>query len=221
MLAISVVGTIAAIVIAFPFVGIGDDSNQVDPVAHPVASDSIATSLPPAVVMARSDATELRMPVVRERITAFVFRAVDNPAARELRPGDGIDYHVAKIAGSSGPATAGLDIGAPAGTPVYPPVDGTITSVSDYRVAGRVEGYEILIEPSRGSSVAVRVSQLSPFDGQNPPEIGRKVSAGAEPPIGRVHDLAGIAELPVGRYTSDAGNSVHLEVLATGDIPVG
>ncbi|MDH3725813.1 MAG: M23 family metallopeptidase, partial [Thermoleophilia bacterium] len=109
------------------------------------------------------------------------------------------------------------DVGAPAGTPVFAPIDGTIASVSDYLVAGQVEGYEVLIEPSRGASIAVRATQLDPVEGV---EIGTRVSAGADV-IGRVRDLSRVAELPVGRFTADAGNSVHLEVLATGNIPVG
>jgi hypothetical protein len=220
MLVISVVGALALAVIAFPFVGIGGDADRPAPVADPIPGQTSATQRPAAVVVARADATELLLPIVQERITAVVFRAVDNPEARELTPGDGLKYEIADIAGASGPRTAGVDIGAPAGTPVYAPIDGRIASVSDYLVAGQVEGYEVLIEPSRGSSIAVRVTQMDPFEGERP-EIGARVSAGAGEPIGRVRDLSRVAELPVGRFTADAGNSVHIEMLATGNIPVG
>ena len=220
MLLVSVVGALALAVIAFPFVGIGEDSGTPAPVADPIPGASLADELPPAVVLARSDATELMLPVAQDRITAIVFRAVDNPEARELTPGDGFDYEIADIAGSSGPETAGVDVGVPAGTPVYSPISGRIASVSDYLVAGRVEGFEVLIEPSEGASIAVRVSQLGAWAGERP-EIGARVSTGAGLPIGVVRDLSRVAELPVGRFTADAGNSVHMEVLATGNTPVG
>jgi hypothetical protein len=206
-------------VIAVPFVGIGRDSGPAGPLADPVPTQSLTTERPAGVVIARADAVELMLPITMERVTAFVFRAVDSPEARELSPNEQIDYHVADIEGASGPDKAGVDVGAPAGTPVYAPIDGTITSVSDYAVAGRIEGYELLIEPTRGASVSVRVSQLSPEDGITRPTIGSRVSAGRDV-IGRVHDLAEVAALPVGRFTADAGNSVHLEVVATGSIPI-
>jgi hypothetical protein len=220
MLLISVVGALALAVIAFPFVGIGGDSGSPAPVADPVPGKTLSTQRPAAVVVGRADATELLLPIAQERITAVVFRAVDNPQARELTPGEGLKYEVADVAGASGPDTAGVDIGAPAGTPVYAPINGRIASVSDYLVAGRVEGFELLIEPSRGASIAVRVTQIDPWQGQRP-EIGARVSAGAGIPIGVVRDLSEVAELPVGRFTADAGNSVHIEMLATGNIPVG
>jgi hypothetical protein len=220
MLLISVVGALALAVIAFPFAGIGGDDRSPAPVADPVPPGTIETERPAAVVIARADATELLLPIAQDRVTAIVFRAVDNPEARELAPGEGFSFEMAEIAGASGPETAGVDVGAPAGTPVYAPIDGRIASVSDYLVAGRVEGFELLIEPSRGASLAVRVTQLDPFDGERP-QIGARVSAGAGTPIGRVRDLSRVAELPVGRFTADAGNSVHMEVLATGNIPVG
>ncbi|MDH3724609.1 MAG: hypothetical protein OER93_02530, partial [Thermoleophilia bacterium] len=99
MLVISVVGALALVAIAFPFVGIGGDSDRPAPVADPVPGKTLSTQRPAAVVIARADATELLLPIAMERITAIVFRAVDNPEARELSPGDGLSYEIAEIAG--------------------------------------------------------------------------------------------------------------------------
>ena len=219
MLAISVVGALALAVIAFPFVGIGGDSEPVGSVADPVPALPLSTERPAAVVLARSDAIEIMLPIVAERVTAYAFRAVDSTQARELTPNEHLDYEVAHLQGATGSDYGGLDVGAAPGTPVYSPVDGIVTAVTDYTVAGRVEGYEVLIEPGRGSSVAVRVSQISSPDGDTRPMIGQRVGAGKDE-IGRVHDLSGVADLPLGRFTSDGGNGAHIEVLATGDIPI-
>lgn len=219
MLAISAVGALALAVIAFPFVGIGRDSEPIGSVADPIAAPTLTTERPAAVVLARSDAVELMLPIVADRVTAFAFRAVDSTQARELTPNEQIEYHVARLETATGSDFDGLDVGAAPGTPVYSPVDGVISAVTDYMVAGRVEGYEVLIEPGRGSSVAVRVSQIGALEGESRPTIGQRVGAGKDV-VGRVHDLARVADLPLGRFTADGGNGAHIEVLAVGDIPI-
>jgi murein DD-endopeptidase MepM/ murein hydrolase activator NlpD len=201
---------------AFPFVGIGDDSGA--SAALPMRDSASAITPPADVTVARSDGIALRLPVELERVTAFVFRPVDNPTAQELEPGTGIDHHEVSLDGSTGPARGGLDVGAPAGTPVYAPVDGVIANVSDFIVAGRKEGYELTIEPVRASSVGVRITHLDPYDGRTVPDIGQQVSAGATI-LGRVRDLSGTTQLLAAQFTSDAGNNVHIEVLANPNPP--
>jgi hypothetical protein len=202
---------------AFPFVGIGEDSGGAG-AALPVRDSASAITPPVDLTVARADGIALRLPVELERVTAFVFRPVDNQTAQPLEPGTGIEHHEVSLEGSSGPARGGLDVGAPAGTPVYAPVDGVIANVSDLIVAGRKEGYEITIEPVRASSVGVRVTHLDPYDGRTVPDIGQQVSAGATI-LGRVRDLSGTTQLLAAQFTSDAGNNVHIEVLANPNPP--
>ena len=91
----------------------------------------MTAAAPPAsgagdVVIARASGVDLHLPIARSQITAVAFRAVDEPGAVALTPnGGGIAYDIAPSEGRPGPETGSVDVGAPAGTPVYSPVDGT------------------------------------------------------------------------------------------------
>ena len=100
-------------------------------------------------------------------------------------------------------------------TAVYSPVDGVVAAVTDYRVSGNVEGFEVAIEPDNAArQLVVRVSHLDPHDG-SPPQVGDAVTAGRTI-IGQVRDFSGVAEQEISRFTSDSGNHVAMEVVRTG-----
>ena len=67
-----------------------------------------------------------------------------------------------QLGGSGGPGTSALDVGAPAGTDVYAPVDGTVVAISDFVLANRVYGSRIDLRPSSAPSLVVSLTQLRP-----------------------------------------------------------
>jgi hypothetical protein len=191
-----------------------EDAGSVAPPVTPAA--------PPAegagdVVIAQAGGVAIHLPISRSQVTAVAFRAVDEPGAVALDPnGDGISYEVAPRDGRPGPETGSVDVGAAAGTPVYSPVDGTVTSVAPYMVAGRQEGYQVSIAPADAADVIVQLNHLEPPAGAAAPTVGQPLRAGLAPPIGQVRDFSAVAEQEIARYTSDSGNHVHIEVVRVG-----
>jgi hypothetical protein len=187
------------------------------PVAPPVAMPPPQASAPSSdAVLATAGGVQLRLPVDGARLTAVLFRPVDDPGAVAMSPSDQVSSEVSSDDGELGSATSSVDVGAPAGTPVYAPVDGTIASVAPYTVAGRQEGYEIAITPRDGSGVVVEMSHLDAPAAGPRPSVGAPVRAGGGSAIGQVRDFSHVAQQELARYTSDSGNHVHLEVLRTG-----
>lgn len=208
----ALIPTLLIAAIVFPLVGIGGSAEEQGP-ASPAGVSPLAGPRPEDRLVARGQGIELRLPISSERVTAIVLSDTAGPSGRELVPAEGIDLHDV----TGGAAATALDVGAVAGTPVYSPIDGVISSVADYAVAGRVAGYEVTIEPLLPSPVAVRVTRLdSPIEDR--PMIGSGVSAGRSV-LGRVGDLSRVREQTVSQFTADAGNHIHLEVVATGIAP--
>src|SRR5262249_31693929 len=102
----------------------------------------------------------------------------------------------------------GLDVGAPAGTSVYSPVDGRVVGVTPYIVDGRAFGDRIDIQPSRAPSVVVALTHL---DAPKSLSVRSMVTA-AQSLIGTVTDLSKVEGQALARYTNDAGNHVALAV---------
>jgi len=107
-----------------------------------------------------------------------------------------------------GGATSALDVGAPPGTSVYAPVDGTIVGVTPYVVAGHRFGSQIDIEPQSTPSLIVSITQLRPDPSI---KVGSNVVSGATR-IGVVVDLAKVEKQALARYTNDSGNHVSIEL---------
>lgn len=200
-------------------------------VASPVTASALDLGLrPPDRVIARAGLVEIHLPIDRQRIAFTLFRAVDDIDAVALAPDGTWKHSIAPRDGRAGPETAGLDIAAPAGTIAYAPVDGTITSVVPYMVAGVEAGYQIDITPDAQSDVIVRVRHIEgiPEDrragpvckvgGLDKPNVGEPVTAGITC-IGQVRDatdLLQVARPEIARYVSGSGNHMHMEVLRVG-----
>jgi murein DD-endopeptidase MepM/ murein hydrolase activator NlpD len=212
--AVAAVGLVAAVVV---IAVIGSTSSSDDgPLASPVPSAELGTGRrPPDVVIARAAEVPLRLPVDPDRISAVAYHPVSDTTLVAMEPGDGVSHVQSPRDGRSGPDTAAVDVGAPAGTAVYSPVDGVIAAVTDYRVSGEVEGYEVAIEPDvAAGQLVVRVSHLDPHDGKRP-QVGDTVTAG-QSIIGLVRDFSGVADQELSQFTSDSGNHVAIEVVRTG-----
>lgn len=216
--AVLVAMVIAAIVLAFYDTGSGGDGAvQSGQVASPVPPSAVADApAPQRVVLGRAGQVEVVLPVPAKQVTAVLFHAVAEPGAVNMAPASGVAHNVASDEGGA-PGTAGVDVGAPAGTTVYSPVDGVITAVMPHRIAGRPEGLEMVITPAGVPDVAVRVNHIEPGPDGVVPRVGTAVGAGRTV-LGRVRDLSRVARFDIARYTNDAGNNVQVELLrqATG-----
>jgi hypothetical protein len=112
------------------------------------------------------------------------------------------------MGGNGGPETAGLDVGAPVGTDVYAPVDGTLVGISDRIVNGRAFGVRIEFQPTGSPGLVVVLTNLSADDALT---IGSTVAA-ARTKVGSVVDLSAVETSSLADYTQDHGQHVHMEV---------
>ena len=122
-----------------------------------------------------------------------------------------------QLGGDAGPGTSALDVGAPAGTDAYAPVDGTVVGISDFVLSNRAYGSRIDIRPSSSPSVVVSLAPLHPDPALS---VGSAVAAGTSK-VGTIVDLSGVERQALARYTQDTGDNVSLQVSpsATLDIP--
>jgi hypothetical protein len=113
-----------------------------------------------------------------------------------------------QLGGGTGPSTGALDVGAAPGTDVYSPVKGTIVSLQDYVVNGKVFGNTIAIQPAVDPSVVVVLDHLRADPSLT---VGAPVSAGTVK-LGTVIDFSGVERQALARHTQDAGNHVTVMV---------
>jgi hypothetical protein len=211
--AVLAVAVIVAIVFAVTG-GDGSGSASVGPVASPVPPSGItaAATAPQRVVMARSGRLEVVLPVAEQQVTAVYFRAAGDPGGIAMTPASGLPHAVTQEESTSGAGLSAVDVGAPAGSVVYSPVDGVVTAVSPYRVLGSPEGLSIVLTPSGMPDVAVNVTHVEPGPDGAVPRVGTAVGAGRTV-LGRVRDMSRVETPAITRYTNDAGNHVTVELL--------
>ncbi|MBD0347514.1 MAG: hypothetical protein ICV59_00050 [Thermoleophilia bacterium] len=179
----------------------------------------------PQVIAVRG-ALRIELPIAQSRVTAIGYHAastgglaldpVGRPAnegllsrlAHRLFGGGGGGLRYYQLGGSGGADTAVLNVGAPPGTDVYAPVDGTVVGISDYIVSGGKYGVRIDIQPAGAPSLVVSLTHLRPDPAL---EIGSSVASTVSK-IGTVLDLSRVEEQALARYTQDEGNHVALEV---------
>jgi murein DD-endopeptidase MepM/ murein hydrolase activator NlpD len=192
----------------------GGADDAAGPLASPVPELG-SGARPPELVIARADGVEVHIPVDPGRVTAAAFHPINDPSGAALSAAGGFDIQQAGRDGRAGPDTAALDVGAPAGTEVFAPVDGTVASVAEYKVLGRIEGYEVTIAPTvAASGLVLRLTHLDPPAGGEMLSVGTPVRAGVTP-LGRVRDFSAVAEQELSEFTSDSGNHVHMELIRT------
>src|SRR5215207_5801075 len=112
--------------------GGGDTASEAaGPLATPVPppAESGSGAKPPEVVIAHGEGVDVHMPVDSRRVTAAMFHPVNDPAGVALQATGSLEVRQSDRGDRSGPETAGLDVGAPAGTAVYSPVDAERPSV--------------------------------------------------------------------------------------------
>ena len=128
--------------------------------------------------------------------------------------GTGPTYY--ELGGGEGPGTGALDVGAPQGSDVYAPVDGTVVSIGSFVLNGKVYGNTLEVQPSQEASAVVVVTRLRADPSLT---VGEPVSAGLSK-IGVVIDLSGVERQTLAKVTHDAGNHVTIEVDPAPNLPL-
>jgi hypothetical protein len=174
-------------------------------------------------ILALHGAVRLQMPIAQSKRTAIGYHTAPD-GALVLSPfghqgNEGVvDRVFHKIFGGgggeptwyrlSGGPTSALDVGAPAGTDVYAPVDGTIIGITPFVVAGHRYGSRIDIQPQAAPSLIVSLTQLRADPSL---AVGMNVISGRSR-LGVVADLSRVERQALARYTNDSGNHVSVEL---------
>jgi hypothetical protein len=190
------------------------------------AREVAVTKLPQQIPLARAGDLELVLPIYEQEVTAIGFHPIDDddvlsltPLGRQVNgsllsrgleqvfPQEGPEYVVMGDGGKLGSATRSMDIGAPAGASVFAPVDGVIAGIKSYSLKGKCPDMEINIQPRSQSRMLVVLTHI------DHPEVslGQPVRAGVTR-VGSVRALDSCLEQPLGRYTYDNGNHLHVQV---------
>lgn len=193
---------------------------------------TLAQMRPTTEIVAQRGQVRLQLPISQSRLTAIGYHSTGD-GALSLHPvghqaNEGLVQRIVHgIFGGGGGSpkwyqlagggTSALDVGAPIGSDVYSPVDGSVVAIRPFVIQGKAYGSEIDIQPQNAPSVVAVVTQLVADPALT---VGTPVVSGATK-LGRVADLAAVEQQALSRYTNDAGNHVTIElraapVLATG-----
>jgi hypothetical protein len=192
-------------------------------IPRPALGATPQTQPPTPEIVALRGPVRLQLPIAQGRLTAIGYHSAHDGAV-SLTPighqaNEGLVQRVAhSIFGGGGGTprwyqlggggTSAIDVGAPVGSDVYSPVDGSVVAIRPFIVEGKKYGSEIDIEPQTAPSLVVAVTQLVADPALT---VGTAVVSGATK-LGRVADLAAVERQALAGYTNDAGNHVTLEV---------
>jgi hypothetical protein len=107
----------------------------------------------------------------------------------------------------SGKPNTAADVGAPPGTPVVAPVDGTVVYVRTYKLYGKYDDYEVHISPKDGSPIDVVLIHISDVC----VKAGDRVEAGITQ-VACVRRLSRLMTMQLAQYTADGGDHTHLQI---------
>jgi hypothetical protein len=199
------------------------------PAASPVPASPLRllpAGPPRPEIAARLGSLHLQLPVSQSRVTAIGYQggsegalALDPLGTQEnqgvLRRlvhgvigGSSGRPHWYQLPGGVGPGSSAIDVGAPAGTDVYAPADGTVVAIDDVVLNGRTYGSRVDIQPTGAPSLVVSVSHIRVDPAL---EVGSALTA-AGSKLGTVVDFSRAEGQALARYTNDAGNHVVVEV---------
>ena len=203
-------------------------SHRIVRAAAPAPANRLLPAGPPSPLpIASHGALHILLPVPQERMTAIGYYASGDsalplsPLGSEANQGfvtrtfhrvfggggtSGLRYY--ELGGGSGVANTGLAVGAPAGTDVYAPVDGTVVGLTNYIVNGRKFGMRIDIQPASSPSFVLSLTQIAPDPSLR---VGSTVSASTTK-VGSILDLSRVEHQSLSKYTQDAGNHVTIEL---------
>jgi hypothetical protein len=195
--------------------------------AAPASASRLLPVGPPLPeVISRIGPLHLQLPINMQRVTAIGY-AGGADGALALAPvgsqanegllkrlwhglvgGGGGSPRWFQLPGGPGPPTSALDVGAPSGTDVYSPVEGTVVGIVKVIVNGQQHGERIDIQPTAAPSLVVSLSQLAVDPSL---VVGATVNASTSK-LGRVLDFSKFERQALARHTNDAGNHVLVEV---------
>lgn len=192
---------------------------------------AIAQTRPTTEIVALRGPVRLQLPISQSRLTAIGYHSAGvgalslDPVGHQANEGL-VQRIVHGIFGggdssprwySLGGGTSAIDVGAPIGSDVYSPVDGTVVAIRPFVVEGKAYGSEIDVQPQTAPSLVVAVTQLVADPALT---VGTSVVSGATK-LGRVADLAAVERQALARYTNDAGNHVTIAVRAAPVLTTG
>lgn len=204
-------------------------------VALPEPTDQLLPgSAPEPQILALHENLRLFLPVAPDRVTAIGYRG-SGANALPLEPfgtlanpgilvriknklfGGGAEQPVRYylIEGGAGPKTGGVDIGAPVGTNVYAPVDGTILAINPVVISGQRFGHRVDIEPATSPDLVVTVTRIDVSS--QPLQVGHRVTA-SRSLLGKTIDVSAVETAALAEYTQDKGYHVHLEVVPAANV---
>jgi murein DD-endopeptidase MepM/ murein hydrolase activator NlpD len=231
--ALAVVACVCLVVLLLTAFGSGKPTTATNTGPAP-AGRLLPAGPPSAQIIALQDTLRIQMPVNQNRVTAIGYHSSGttalplDPIGTQANAGllqrmvhrffgdssSGIRYY--QISGGAGSETGGLDVGAPTGTDVYAPVDGSVMAVSDQIVNGKPYGVRIDIQPSGNPGVVVTLTNLRADPALT---VGTTVSAGRTK-VGQIIDLSSVEQAALAHYTQDHGQHVHIEVHPAGSLAV-
>jgi hypothetical protein len=222
----------AVFLVALGLTAFGNSTTPTSEVIPRQSQATVAQTRPATEIVALRGALHLQLPISQSRLTAIGYHSAHdgalslNPVGHQANEGLAQRVVHAVFGGGGGSPkwyslggsdNSALDVGAPIGSDVYSPTDGTVVAIRPFVVEGKAYGSEIDIQPQNAPSLVVAVTQLVADPALT---VGKPVVSGATK-LGRVADLARVEQQALARYTNDAGNHVTVEVrpapvLATG-----
>ncbi len=225
---IGIVGALAVVTLILTAFG----SNAPRTVAATTTPEAAVGVPPEPQVLATVGNLQIKLPIAAEALTAIGFHGAAD-GAMELSPvgrqvNEGLLARLwRRIAGSAqkgpvwfqldgGAGTQVLDVGAMPGTDVYSPVEGTVASISDFVIDGKVYGSRIDVRPGASPSLIVTLSHLDPDPSLT---VGSPVLASSSK-LGTVVDVATVERQALAAHARGRGNNVAIEVHpAAGSLP--
>ncbi len=189
------------------------------------ASRELASTREPAKLrLAGAGEIQLMLPIFEQEVTAVGYHPVDGDNIVSLIPnghqinssfisslgqtsGAGLGYFLMDEGGRNGSATGSMDVGAPAGTVVFAPVDGVVAGIRSYNLRGECPDTEVKIQPKYQSNMLVVMTHL----GNIQATLGQAIRGG-ETRLGSVRQMDGCLGQQLGDFTYDSGNHVHIQV---------
>jgi hypothetical protein len=223
---------IAVVVLLSAFGGSAAPTRLIAPAS---ASRLIPVGPPTIEQVAKVGALHLQLPVSQARVTAIGFQGGSEGAvaldpvgtqanqgllrrlARDLVGASNSGPRWYQLPGGLGPGTSALDVGAPSGTDVFSPVDGSVVAIDPVVIDGARLGSTIEIQPTGAPSLVVDVSHVRVDPALL---VGSPVTA-AGTRLGSIVDFSHAERQALAHYTNDAGNHVVVEVHPSASLSVG
>ena len=233
-LAVLVVIALVALV-ALSLSAFGGSGTPAQAPAPASASRLLPAGPPQPEILARLGTLHVQLPVSQSRVTAIGYQGgSDGSLALDpvgTQANEGVLKRVVRsvfggsngkprwyqLPGGVGPSTSAIDIGAPAGTDVYSPVDGTIVAIDDVVLNAAAYGSRIDIQPAGAPSLVVAVSHVRVDPSL---VIGSPVTSGSSK-LGSIVDFTHAERQALARYTNDSGNHVVVEVHPSATLALG